>query len=145
VAHRQQTELGEYMITLKFKAGNDVPEYIARPTPDCAPLKHIKFAMDVEAFFYHGSWHVLPTEPLGERAIFSIKAEKPDSFVSVEGGPTITYEFPMQDYQHHMIQSWAEAAAARPANYGDRSADPYEISVPRGAALGAFQMQEISG
>lgn len=121
------------MTTLKFKAGDDVPEYIAKPAPNCAPLKHIKFAIDAEAFFYNGSWHVLPMEPLGERCIFSIKAEKPDSFVSIEGGPTITYELPLNSACEFFPENWRDALDAMPENYGDRTADQYEISLPDNA------------
>lgn len=115
------------MNTLKFKAGDDVPGFIAKPMSDCEPLKHIKFAIDVEAFFFQGSWHVLPMEPRGERSIFRIETAQPNSVARIEGGPTITYEFPLNDYQRQWIQSWAESKAAMPANYGDRSADQYKI------------------
>lgn len=121
------------MTTLKFKAGDDVPEYILKPEPDSDPIKSIIFVLDAEAAFLHGMWYVWPTEPLDGRQFVFVQPAIPNACVRLTGGPTNWHQHPVNDYQKHALQSWAESKAAMPVNYGDKAADPYAVSLPDNA------------
>jgi hypothetical protein len=88
---------------IRFKAGDDVPEYIERIAEDSDPIEHIRFGVDVVVKKRDdGVYEVHPERELPPDAIMMrAKAKNPDSFASIVGGPTEWYSDPWSCINKH--------------------------------------------